>query len=113
MESRNNAVTIALKDETALVDVTLLSGEMRFGASFLADAIRVIRKTCAAIGALMAPLSLIAYFFAIWRLADDIGWSGAVVISTGFFSHWIIWLTIGLALSLTASLLKAQAPARS
>ena len=64
-------------------------------------------------GTMLGPLSLIAYVFAFWRLADDIGWVGPFAISTGFFSHWMVWLTIGLALSLSASVLKRQATARS
>ena len=113
METRNNVSTIALKDETELADVTYLSRQMHFGASFLADAKRVTRKTRVALSAILQPLSLIAYVFASWRLAADIGWSGPFAITTGFFSHWMVWLSIGLALSLSASVLKRQAADRS
>ena len=114
MESHTNVISIALKDEQPLGDVTFLSRQWRFTASFLEDAKHVTTESCSALGAMLGPLSLIAYVFAFWRLAADIGWSGPFVIAAGFFSHWIVWFSIGLALTLCAALLKRQpAPARA
>ena len=30
--------------------------------------------------------------FGGWRVAEDLGWAGAFVISQGLFSHWQVWI---------------------
>jgi hypothetical protein len=30
--------------------------------------------------------------FGAWRIAEDLGWGGAFVISQGLFSHWQVWI---------------------
>ena len=37
---------------------------------------------------LLAPASMIALVFGLWRIGADLAWTGAFVISDGFFSHW-------------------------
>ena len=62
------------------------------------------RHVALALGALLVPASLMAYVLAIWRLASDMGMAGEFGI-TGMFSHWQIWITLGVALQVAASLL--------
>jgi hypothetical protein len=61
---------------------------------------RVLHNVRKLLDPLLSPLSAIAYTFAFWRLTADIGWSAPFIVATGFFSHWIVWLSIGVALSL-------------
>lgn len=62
---------------------------------------------------LLAPASMIAMVFGIWRLGADLGWTGAFVISDGFFSHWQVWLAVAVALRLAASGLQFRMQARA
>ena len=66
---------------------------------------RIAQRFAAVLVWLLGPVSLLAYAFAAWRVAADIGWSASFFIPTGLFSHWLIWLSIGLALSFSASML--------
>ena len=51
---------------------------------------------------LLAPASMIALVFGLWRLGADLAWTGTFVISDGFFSHWQVWLALAGALKLAA-----------
>lgn len=62
---------------------------------------------------LLAPASMIAMVFGIWRVGADLGWTGAFVISDGFFSHWQVWLALAVALRLAASGLQFRMQARA
>jgi hypothetical protein len=74
---------------------------------------RIAQRFAALLVWLIGPLSLIAYAFAAWRVAADIGWSASFVIPSGFFSHWLVWISIGLALTFSASMLRDNpAPAK-
>ncbi len=44
-----------------------------------------------------------AYVLGIWRLAADIGVAGEFGIS-GLFSHWQIWIVLGVLMQIAASL---------
>ncbi len=55
--------------------------------------------------ALLTPVSLGAFVLAAWRLAADIGWAGAFAIESGIFSHWIVWMGIGLMTQFVAATL--------
>lgn len=57
------------------------------------------------LAALMTPSALVAFTMAFWRIASDLRWTGAFVISTGVFSHWQIWLVNAGVLSVLASAL--------
>src|SRR5579862_9570020 len=62
------------------------------------------RHVALALGALLTPLALMAYVLGLWRLASDMGFAGEFGI-TGLFSHWQIWMIVGVALQLSGSLL--------
>ena len=55
------------------------------------------RQISAALGALLVPASLMAYSLGFWRLAFDIGLAGKFDI-TGIFSHWQVWIGLGVVL---------------
>jgi hypothetical protein len=57
------------------------------------------RHVALASGALLVPVALMAYVLGLWRLASDMGFAGAFVI-TGLFSHWQVWMILGVALQL-------------
>ena len=110
MESRISAVTIASKAGQTLGVVDAAPGRMRANA-IVEYARTIAKKFSAPLEALLSPLALTAYVFAAWRVAADIGWASTFVIHTGLFSHWLVWLTIGLSLSFCASILNADEPA--
>ncbi len=55
------------------------------------------RELSAALGALLVPASLMAYSLGFWRLASDMGLAGQFDI-TGAFSHWQLWIGLGVVL---------------
>ena len=55
------------------------------------------RELAAAGGALLIPASLMAYSLGFWRLAFDMGLAGQFDI-TGAFSHWQLWIGLGVLL---------------
>ena len=59
------------------------------------------RELAAAFGALLVPGSLMAYSLGIWRLASDMGLAGQFEI-TGAFSHWQLWIGLGVMLHIGA-----------
>ena len=63
------------------------------------------RELSAALGALLVPASLMAYSLGFWRLASDMGLAGQFDI-TGTFSHWQLWIGLGVALHATSITLK-------
>lgn len=58
-----------------------------------------------ALAALLTPASLVAFTMAIWRVAADLHWTGDFIISSGFLSHWQVWLIAASLLLLCASVL--------
>ena len=59
------------------------------------------RDVSAAMGALLVPASLMAYSLGFWRLASDMGLAGQFGI-TGAFSHWQLWIGLGVILHASA-----------
>lgn len=96
-------------------------------ATFISKVQAFLEETSAALGdlfdkqlanvliILLTPVSMIALVFGLWRVGSDLGWTGAFVISDGFFSHWQVWLALAGALRLAASRLqlRVHAPAKT
>ena len=59
-------------------------------------------------GALLIPLSLMAYVLGFWRLTSDIGMTKEFAIS-GLFSHWQLWIVTAVTLQVAASVLNRYA----
>lgn len=62
------------------------------------------KELSAALGALLIPASLMAYSLGFWRLASDMGLAGQFDI-TGAFSHWQLWIGLGVGLHAAALIL--------
>lgn len=60
----------------------------------------------ALLAALMAPAVFSIYAFAIWSLAENLGWTDTFVFPSGPLSNWLIWLGIAILVNLAASVLK-------
>jgi len=74
------------------------------------------KELSAALGALLIPASLMAYSLGFCRLASDMGLAGQFDI-TGAFSHWQLWIGLGVVLHAAAITLnrhgRAEAMQRS
>ncbi|HLH43347.1 MAG TPA: hypothetical protein VKV74_10200 [Bryobacteraceae bacterium] len=55
-------------------------------------------------GALLIPVSLMAYVLGFWGLASEMGIAGGSGIQ-GVFSHWQLWIAAAVALNLASSVL--------
>jgi len=58
--------------------------------------------------ALLTPASVIAGTLGLWRLAADLNWTETFPISSGFFSHWQVWMALAIGLKSGASFLTAK-----
>ena len=79
--------------------VAVDSGDDRAAIGFVHNSWRLLE-------ALLSPVSAVAYVFASWCLGADMGWSASFIVDAGLFSHGIVWLGIGLALSSRGHVLK-------
>ncbi len=55
--------------------------------------------------ALLKPVALMAYVFGVWRLASDMSVTGGDFPFTGLFSHWQVWMGIGVVVHVASSIL--------
>lgn len=60
------------------------------------------RHVALAVGALLVPLALMAYVLGLWKVASDMGVAAAFPM-TGLFSHWQVWIVVGVLLHLAAA----------
>jgi hypothetical protein len=58
------------------------------------------------LSALMGPAVFSAYVFAVWSLADNLGWTDTFVFHNGPLSNWLIWLTFAILVNTAASILR-------
>jgi hypothetical protein len=67
--------------------------------------------------ALVTPSAVIALVMGLWRLTADMGWTETFPISSGFFSHWLVWIALAIGLKFGSSVLAAkllvEAPAKT
>jgi hypothetical protein len=63
------------------------------------------RKFALAAAALLTPAAVMAAVLALWRIAADMNWASRFAISTGFFSHWQVWLGAAILLQLCSHVL--------
>ncbi len=57
--------------------------------------------------ALLTPAALVALAMGLWRVSADLDWAGAFPISSGFFSHWQVWIALAAGLKMLSSSLLA------
>ena len=55
------------------------------------------------LAALLTPAAVVALVFGLWRFSADLKWTEAFPISTGFFSHWQVWIALAIGLEFLAS----------
>jgi len=60
------------------------------------------RRLALAVAALLTPAALMAFALACWRLAADLKLTDEFAISSGPFSHWLVWVLLAAALELAA-----------
>jgi len=58
------------------------------------------RKFALATASLLTPAAAMAAILGLWRIAADLNWASRFAISTGFFSHWQVWLGASILLQL-------------
>lgn len=63
------------------------------------------RRLALIAGAVLTPAALVACVLAFWRLSSDLNWTGEFAISSGLFSHWQVWIVMGVLLQFCASTL--------
>lgn len=60
------------------------------------------RQAALALSALLTPAALMAFVLASWRIGADLRWTDPFAISDGIFSHWQVWIAVGITLQLCA-----------
>lgn len=63
------------------------------------------RHVASAMGALLVPVTVMAFVFFAWRLSSDLGLTTEFPIDGGLFSHWQVWLGLALVSQLGTILL--------
>lgn len=58
--------------------------------------------------ALITPSAVIAFVMGLWRLTADLGWTETFPITSGFFSHWLVWIALAIGLKFGATFLTAK-----
>ena len=81
---------------------------LSFGNSRRATA-AVQRHAALVASSLMTPVALMAWALGGWRLAADLKWTGEFAISDGVFSHWQVWIALGIGVQFAAFLLQRYA----
>lgn len=66
----------------------------------------VHRQAALMTSSLMTPVALMAFALGGWRIAADLKWTGEFAISEGFFSHWQVWIALGIGVQFCAFLLQ-------
>lgn len=64
------------------------------------------RHAAAVMASLLTPVALMAWVLGGWRLLADIGITGTFAISTGLFSHWQVWIALGIGVQFAGFLLQ-------
>jgi len=58
--------------------------------------------------ALITPSAVLALVFGLWRLSSDLGWTENFPVTSGFFSHWQVWIALAIGLKFGGSALAAK-----
>jgi len=61
------------------------------------------RHLALALAGLLTPAALMAGTLAVWRLAADMQWTSEFAITTGPFSHWLVWMGMAAGLLFLAT----------
>jgi hypothetical protein len=64
-----------------------------------------IRGTAIVSAALLTPAAFMAWVLGGWRLMADLKWTADFAIRDGVFSHWQVWVALGIGVQFVAYLL--------
>lgn len=67
------------------------------------------RRAALVCAALLAPVALMAWALGCWGLLADMEWAAGFAIREGLFSHWQVWMALGVGVQFTAFLLSRLA----
>lgn len=67
------------------------------------------QQLASALAALLTPAALIAFIIFFWSITAELHWKTNFFISSGFFSHWQVWLAASAVLLSLARLLNRYA----
>jgi hypothetical protein len=94
-----------------IVEPTFVSDTVsQLGARFQVFVKRTLKSSEQAadvLVALVTPAAAVTLVMGLWRLTSDVGWTESFPITTGFFSHWLVWIALAIGLKFGAS---AMAP---
>ena len=71
----------------------------------IARSVAISRPAADVVSAFLTPTAVVAFALAIWRLGDDMGWTGEFPVASGLFSHWLVWLALALGIQMSGRLL--------
>lgn len=82
--------------------------KLQYGESL--ERARVLNRQLAlATSFLLTPGAVVCTVLGCWRMGADLNLTGEFAISTGFFSHWQVWLALGAGLQTASVLLNRYA----
>ena len=85
---------------------------IRFGKGAKVGKGRRKNKRLASVAAaLLSPAAVTAAAFAVWRITADMNLTRSFAITSGFFSHWQVWLGGAVVLQVCSRLLNRYAKA--
>jgi hypothetical protein len=97
------AVARARSGVAASSSESTLKSQLRLDGAF----VQTLGQMANVLVALLTPAALLALVLGLWRVCADLGWAGAFVISSGFFSHWQVWIALSIGLKMLSSVLIA------
>jgi len=63
------------------------------------------KRLASVVAALLNPAALIAAALALWRVTADMSITRSFAITSGFFSHWQVWLAAAVILHVCSRVL--------
>jgi hypothetical protein len=106
-EVRTTATAITVRVEPAKVWTAGLLTAIGAGTQNIGTwATETAQQFGALLAALMGPAVFSSYVFALWSLADNLGWTDSFVFHNGPLSNWLIWLSFAILLNVAASILR-------
>jgi hypothetical protein len=67
------------------------------------------KRLASVVAALLNPAAVMAAALAVWRVTADMKLTGSFAITSGFFSHWQVWLGAAIVLQVCSWLLNRYA----
>ena len=111
-EIRTTTATITVRVEPAKGWATGLLQAISLGTRAIGTwASDTAQQFGALLAALMGPAVFSCYVFAVWSLADNLGWTDTFVFHNGPLSNWLIWLSFAILVNVAAAILRRHTQA--